>query len=459
MALIISDPTELISGGDVGTAFLAPITIDTTTLTIRIVPGSGALPTSADGVTMQALYSALKLLWKNNATYIKYPFPMEAITPEQFEVINGWSFKDDTTRKAIRTAGWVERNASGNIVKMFAGVVSLGSLGSTDQPYFQQSSGGAATNFAFRGPVNEAVQIVDDPNGDGNYADGYDRRGYFKIFAREYGKSYAQSQLSDIGVSTLSYIVYRFPLANTSDLKITHNDATVAIAPYTGINITYYGSNQSRTIGGSSYNYNIIIDGNNKTAEQIYEKVQYLLRQSADIDNGVGTVSGKTADSLLKFVGDTLVTSPGVYIDNYNTNDANRIEFYDVGGVKRTFPFVASGALIFNTNLVTDTNAKYWMFFTTNPGGDFGTNNAILVKDAAGVDITGTISGQANIPFSFAYDSNVQGGRVAGSDAAVTVVAIGLNSGQYVSATGTLTRSTGQNIALTASLERNYLNA
>jgi hypothetical protein len=201
MALIITDPTSLISGGDTGTAFLAPISIDPAAKTITITPGSGILPAAADGVTLQCLYSALKLLWKNNGTYVKYPFPIEMITPEQGELLSGWAFANATTRKAIRTAGWVERNVAGNIIKMFAGVVSLGSLGVTDQPYFQQATNGAATNFTFTGPVNEAIQIVDDPNGDGSYADGYDYRTYCKLFAREYQKVYASASLTDIGVS------------------------------------------------------------------------------------------------------------------------------------------------------------------------------------------------------------------------------------------------------------------
>jgi hypothetical protein len=50
------------------------------------------------GVSGQALYSFLKDQWKTNATYIKYPFPMEAITPEQFEFINDWEPADDATR-------------------------------------------------------------------------------------------------------------------------------------------------------------------------------------------------------------------------------------------------------------------------------------------------------------------------------------------------------------------------
>ena len=258
----------------------------------------------------------------------------------------------------------------------------------------------------------------------------------------------------------MTYIVYRFPLANGSDLKITHDDTAVQLAPYTSIDIEYFGVNQNRTIGGSSYPFRIIIDGAGLTAEQIYEKIQFLLRQNSDIDAGAGSVTGKTADSLLRFVGDTLVTSTGVYIDNFNSNDTNRIEFFDYNGVKRVYPFVAAGTLSFNQNLVSDPSAKYWMFFTTLPGAgnDFGESGALLVQNSAGVDITGSIS-SASIPFSFAYDSNVQGGRTSGTDAAVTVVAIGANTAQYVSTTATIARSTGQNISLVAALERNYQNS
>lgn len=459
---IISDPTNLMAGNsDAASTAGAELTIDTTARTIKINPGSGDLALATDGVTFQALYSAFKLLWKNSSTYIKFPFPFEAITPEQFEVINGWTFFDATSRKAIRTAGWAERNSAGKIIAMFAGILSLGSLGATDQPYYQLTDAtGAATSFAFAGPVNESVQVYSDPNGDGLFTGGYDRRGYFKLFAREQGKTYSSATIGDIGVTQLTYIAYRFPLANATDLKVTHSDAAIAagVSTYGGVTLTYYTTDQVRSIGGVNYNYRVIISGNNQPAEMVYEKVQYLLRQNSDVDTGAGTQIGKVADSLLKFVGDTLVSSPGVYVDNFNANDTNRIEFWDTSGTKRTFPFVAAGSINFNGNLVSDPSAVYRMYFTTNPGGDFGTTNAILVNDANGNPVSGTISA-SSVSFSFAYDANVQGGRAAGADAAVTVVAIGLTTGQYVAATGTLTRSTGQSISLTAALERNYTNA
>jgi hypothetical protein len=72
--------------------------------------------------------------------------------------------------------------------------------------------------------------------------------------------------------------------------------------------------------------------------------------------------------------------------------------------------------------------------------------------------MTGTIS-STPVTFTFDYDGNVQGGRTAATDADITVVAIGLNTGQYVRATGTIQRSKSNAVALVAPLERNYANA
>jgi hypothetical protein len=133
--------------------------------------------------------------------------------------------------------------------------------------------------------------------------------------------------------------------------------------------------------------FNVIIDGNNGTAEKIYEFVQWELRQASDIDTGTSSVPviGETAQELLQFIGDTLRTKlvvgvGGVYINNFQPSDTNRLEFTDSTGVLRTFPFVAAGNLLFNDNLQNDPDSKYFVFFTDdnagdNLGRDFGTNN------------------------------------------------------------------------------------
>lgn len=530
MALII-DPDDLNQGVEV--------TFNTGAKTIALnIAGN----LSTDGVTLKALYSFTKEEWKNDANLIPFPFPFTPITDESFELKDGWNFANNATRYLIRSAGWAVVNTSGATTERWSGVVGLGFIESDDQLYYNQT--GTAVDFELTGQVNQAVQVYSDPNGDGNTADGFDRRTALSLYVREQGQLYGKASLSDIGVTTLTSQAYRFPIATGDDLKITASDVTISgSAPYTGMSITYYAAPQARVIGGSSYNFGIIINGNNGTAEQIYEFVQYQLRQNSDIDAGAGTVTGKLADSLLRFVGDALetlnATNPagggtGVYIDNFQTADTNRLSFRDNTSTTRTFPFVAVTTLSFNLNLQNDAAAIYRVFYTTNPAGNYGTANAVLVHSNASVTATdisftapdtivtggavdfttfaasdggyihiegttgglndgyfeidtvnattitlveqtlttqsagpsvsltqtamGMVDGAASVQFDYDYDFNVQGGRTAATDANITVVAIGLSTGQFVSATGTIQRSTSNSVALVAPLERNYEN-
>ena len=439
---IIFDPDDLNDGTE--------IVIDTGAKTIRLLVAGNL---SADGVTLKCVYSKLKELWKTSATYVKFPFPMIPITDEQFEVV-GWDWFDNTTRYLIRSGGWAVKDTAGVSLEEWAGIISLGSIGGADQPYFQQTIGGAATNFQLPGPVNQAVKIYGDAT-HGNF----DYRDYMKVFVREYQKSYASASLTDIGVTDMTYQAYRFPLANAADLKVTNNDTTVS--GY-GITITWYAAAQVRSIGGVNRDFHVIINGNNKTAEEIYEGVQRLLRQNSDIDSGAGTKTGKVTNELLQFVGDTLKTkldsTGGTYIDNFLTADINRLVFVDDTGTERTFPYTAVLTLQFGDNLKNDADAVYRVFYTTNPAGNYGTANAVLVNNDAGSPMSGNVSGASSVGLSFAYDTNTQGGRTPGTDAAITVVAIGLTTGQYVKATGTIARSAANSVSLVSSLERNYEN-
>jgi hypothetical protein len=448
MAIII-DPDNLVLTTDV--------VIDTTAKTIEIkTTGAVTSAGSTGGVLGQTLYSWLKEQWKSSSTFIKYPFPMEAITPEQFEFINGWAPKDDTTRNLIRTAGWAEKNSAGTVLRKYAGVVSLGTLGGADQPYFRWNTG-TKSNFAFAGPVNQAIQIYGDAaNGNFDYTGGTST---LTLYVREQGKTYATSNNSAIGASTLSYITYRFPLSNGTDLKISASDSTITTTtPYTNISIQYYTTDQARNIDGTSAPFRIIItdSGTSATTQQIYEKMQWSLRQDADIDTGAGTVTGATADALVSFLGDTLVGATSVAIDGLNSNYLNSVSLYDKNGVNRLYPFVAAGTIAFGANAGTG-DFKYWLFFATNPAGDFGTSTAVVVNDASGTPIQGTYTGSP-IGFSYAYDTNTQGGRIAGTTPAVKALGIGLVGGQYTLVDTTINRAQGQSILLAPAQERNYNN-
>jgi hypothetical protein len=451
MAKII-DPDDL----NVGTE----ITFNLPARTFTLVAAGNLV--AKDGVTGNALWAKFVDLW-TLSTYQPYPFPMNILDARSGQYIfgqdpggtfNGWKPADDATRQMIRDAGWSEFSNAGVLNRQYVGIVALASgFPAGAQFYYQRASGGAAINFTFTDAPNEAIQVFGDAS-NGNY----DTRSYFKLFCREPNYTYDDAVLGDVGESGTGAYKVSLPVSVGSDLKITDNDAAMSGAPYSGITVTYYGTDQNKTIGGGSYPFRKIIQANGGTLEQVYTKVQYLLRQNSDIDAGAGSVTGKTEGQLCYFVGDTLYTTQGVFIEGVLPADLNRVVFLDQNSVQRTYPYAAAGTLNFNSFLTSGGTGYFRMYFTTLPGAsnDYGESGAVTVNDKDGNPITGAISG-ASIAFSFDYDGNVQGGRTAGTDAAVTIVAGNAGSAKPVVATGTISRSKGLSFTLTAEQDRGYL--
>lgn len=443
MALII-DPDLLAQGVEV--------TIATGARTIDL---NLAGDLSEDGVTGLALYSFLKEEWKADATLIPFPFPMVAITPEQFEFVEGWKPADDAARKLIRTAGWREISDAAVLNREYIGVVSLGNIDFTsktvgDKAYYAFATDTTRTEFTYAGPVDEAVQTYGDAS-NGNFDK---RTDVFTVYIRQQGKTFDSTTTTEIGVSALTYITYRFPLSEGTDLNITENDTNIgANSPYTQILVKYFDQAFSRDVDtATDRNFGIVIDvgthsgvdgdttaagstltttegaitGANYTGGtliiheganagtytisgtpsatvvtitgtfastltnqsftlyratpvvatkfEIYEKIQYLLRQNVDIDSTDQSVNGYLADELLRFVGSNLqagATTPanpngggsGVIIEGFDANDTNDLTFYDNVPLPRTYPYVAAGSITFNANLVSGADAEYWMYF------------------------------------------------------------------------------------------------
>jgi hypothetical protein len=508
----ITDPDDLVvssSSGNLGVD--GNIWLDTAASTFTLAV-YGSLTSAKEGVTIQALYSKFVDLWTTSA-YNKFEFPMYTIdaTSGQYQfgtdgaTFSGWVASNDATRQMLRDGGWAEYLANGTLDRKYVGIVSLGDVNTGAQLYYQKTDGGTAADFTFDDEVNEGILIYEDG--------GIDNQTYFKGYVREYAKKYDDSVLSDTGLTATGALKVNLLLANEDDLKIQDTDVNVAAnAPYTGITATWITGNNfdttntspyalddvvkdgagrwyicttagtadatdysdlstmggagtavfasytgERLIGTTYYAFNIIIDGNAAVAEDVYTKVQYLLRQAGDIDSGAGTHNGTITQSLMGFVGDTLITTTGVYIDDFDSDDVNRLTFTDTSGTARTFPYTATGTLSFNSVLTSGGTGYYRMYFTDLAGSnDYGLTGAITVDDASGTDIAGTISG-ASIAFTFDYDGNVQGSRTAGTDAAVTVVAGNAGSAKPVVTTYTITRATGQGITLTAETDRAYV--
>ena len=202
--------------------------------------------------------------------------------------------------------------------------------------------------------------------------------------------------------------------------------------------------------------------------KQIYTKVQFLLRQNADIDASAGTVTGKTASLLLNFVGPDLKCGffapanpsgggSGVMVQGIASADVNLIAYHDNTAVARTSPFASAWTISFNAPLV-GAGSSYRMMFTAPPGAgnDFGEAGAITVNNASGVPITGSIAALSLIG-TFDYDGNVQGGFTAGTDRPITLIGVRPGFGKYVAGTGLLTRSKSISLSLVAETDRAYI--
>ncbi|MBT7538610.1 MAG: hypothetical protein HN683_04680 [Gammaproteobacteria bacterium] len=150
------------------------IHFDTTNRIFSLINGFGSVTQlTNDGVLGQALYSFMKEEWKNDADLIKFPFPMTAITPEQFE-FNEWRPIDEAestlatssasdTRALIRTAGWDEVDVNGFLINQRFGWVTLGNIDASDFTYgFWDSAlvDADIVDATFDGPANEAVASV-----------------------------------------------------------------------------------------------------------------------------------------------------------------------------------------------------------------------------------------------------------------------------------------------------------
>jgi hypothetical protein len=202
------------------------------------------------------------------------------------------------------------------------------------------------------------------------------------------------------------------------------DQGTHAISTATGTTVTL-----SSALTGSESNLSFTLQRSTPvvaTAEEIYEKVQYLLRQAADIDSTDQTVVGETADELLVFVGDTLVTGraipnnpnaggSGVMIEGFDSNDTNRITFTDNTGTERTFPFVAAGSIEFNANLVNDSAGEYWMFYQyterfTNAGfSTTGASGSTATLNSSVTDLVAELTNGDYINLSGFADVNNNG--------------------------------------------------
>ena len=452
---MLTDPDSLIVGTN--------LSFNTTARTFDFIASADGSTTngliSKDGVDANAIWSKFVDLW-STATYKPYPFPLNKVDNRSGQYIfgrdpggtyNGWRPGSDATRQMIRNGGWSEYSAAGVLNRVYFGAVLQGSVSAGSQCYFQRASTDAPTNYTFTDLPNEAIQVYGDASNGS-----FDKRAFFKSFNRTYGYTFDDVSLTDISETATGAYKLPFGINTSADSNLTTDDTGVVAGGYATCTIKYDTATSNVTIGSGSYPFKKHITHTNLTRFQIYTRMQYLLRQSDDINTGGtgGTVIGKTADLICWFLGSTLYSRA---FFTPSAADLNDVVFIDDNGVERIFPYASAGALSFNAPLTAGGTGYYTMYYTTTPGGDdFGEGTAVIVKDKDGNDITGAISG-ASVAFSFDYSSNVQGGYAGGTDRAVTLAWGNPGSAKPGVSTGTITQSKGISISAVAESDPSYV--
>jgi hypothetical protein len=195
------------------------------------------------------------------------------------------------------------------------------------------------------------------------------------------GKTFGEANLVSAGKTQLGNFVFAFPLANATDLKIAVTDAVLTTTePWLSMSLTFHSTPQARAgLVGGSFNFGIIVAGNDGTAEEVFEFMQWSLRQLTDIDADADTAIGRTIGLLARFVGDTLETGsgdggltfptnpdgggPGVFIDSLNATSTNNVTFLDNTGTFRTFPETIAVTLDFNQVAIDDVTTEFDLFY------------------------------------------------------------------------------------------------
>lgn len=159
---------------------------------------------------------------------------------------NGWKPASDATRNMLRDGGWREYSSAKRAQPRVRRIRRPGRDQHRARSYYILNASDAPTNFPFADQFNVGVQVYGDAaNGD------FDKRTYAKTYCREYGKKYKDSVLADTGKDSHRAFLVNFLISNEDDLKIQANDAAMTGAPYDGITVSYYSTNQNRLIGGS----------------------------------------------------------------------------------------------------------------------------------------------------------------------------------------------------------------
>jgi len=334
-------------------------------------------------------------------------------------------------RDIIRGSGWNEYATDGGTDRIYFGNKGLANIESGSQPYYQLEVGGAPSDFAKVGQIDEAVQVFGD---DGNDpvdagAGDFDSTTYEAVSVRTYSFNYDRKETTtDLGITELGGYSTGFAVAESDHLTtelatmpLTAVYGGLQVSPWTGMSLTQLDT--PMTSGGFAQ-----ADGDftwvlyNTVPGTLYECVAFLdalAQTDDDINDHVSLVTkGKrvgtwyTYNATGQILTRTWTPTAGLYIQNVPIADQQLVAMTDDSGAVKTYPFTVSVEANIGQTANDDGNAWYHSFFATA----YNTSAAITIQDSEAAEVKGAASdadGEYKIIFGFDYDGDTVGGDAA----------------------------------------------
>jgi len=339
----------------------ADFTIDSVAKTITHTSGTTVY-------TVLELYSWLMDVF-DDASWMDDSVPISAQTPVEFTLINGWSIP--AASYPFLKGGAITDTTNDDL---WANVYTLGGIVAGAQVYIIQNSAEIAPWWS-TGHIDVLIKVK---------AAGVEiNSGKLLLMIRDLGATYDHFEV-DVTAGGRNAV----PLATTTDLN--NQTAGATLAGYNDITVTFGTVSKNLNNGAGARSYDVVIDCALRPLAQVYEYLKYITRHNSasaiNGDAGEEYLSANSAYAESKqapfgtFAGGKLFGARGIWIENYDANDAKNFQLIDAAGVTQVPPNVVPVRV---TSVVAGDRVAVFQL-----SGVGGTIQSALIDEAA----TGTIS-------------------------------------------------------------------
>lgn len=417
--------------------------------------------TNALGIKLEAVYAFENQERSTDETLRKF----DRWTEGSFKFAGAYNFLNSrkpatsADRDILRGSGWTEYATDGGIDRIYFGNKGLSNIETGSQPYYQLAVGGAPTDFAKAGQIDEAVQVYgstgNTPSDAG--AGNFDTRTYEAVSVRTYGYNYDRKETTtDLGIAELGPYSTGFALNESPHLTTIPATYPLAdvyggaqVSPWTGMGLEELDVAQTETgfneaDGDFTWVVNNTVPGD---LDQIIAFLDALAQTDDDInDHATNVDNGKRVGVWYSYnaAGKVVTNAPfagqGLFLEQVPTADQQRVVFTDDAGATKTYPFLVQVEANVGATAKADANAWYHSFFAAA----YNTAGAVTVEDSAAADVKGlasTADGSNNIVFTFDYDGDTVGGT-AGTNKNAVFLCEGDGGATQAKTLYTLTQST-----------------